>query len=534
MRSSDIALVALVIVVVALAIGSVRLDSATADEPAHIANGVIKLTEGWLNFFREQPPLMNSLSAAPAVLAGYRVQPGWKGKDHWVVGRRFLYYSGFDAHRILFLARLPTIALFAALCIAMYVFVLRQTSSGWWALLAAALTGFCPNLMAHGRLATVDFALTFFSFTATALFLALIKRPRTTTSILLGVSTAAAALSKISGLILGPYFLVILLIAFAMRRVANRKRLIGSLVIAAVAALVFFEAFMLFETSTAYAREQYPTTPRMLVPFADYIASVLTIRTWYTRGHSLPQFFLGRFSFDSWPEYYPVAFLLKTTLPAILLFVIALVVGLRKRSFEFVALLTFVALFFIIAATGHLALGIRYVLPVYPFIYAATTIAISQPRPEARGPRPAVIVALLLAWHIAENVAAYPSYIAYFNEAIGSRANADKFLIDSNLDWGQDLRRLDRWCVENRVSQITVHYFGGGDVDYELRSAKPLVLYAPRPGLLPKGYFALSRHFYRLSFDPQVFGIDYDTYLAASRARYVTTIGNSINIYRVE
>ena len=534
MRSSDLALVALVIIVVALAAGSVRLDSATADEPAHIAAGVIKLTEGWQSFFREQPPLMNSLSAAPLVLAGYHLQPGWKGKDHWVVGRRFLYYSGFDAHRILFLARLPTIALFAALCIVMYAFVLRRTGSGAWALFAAALTGFCPNLMAHARLATVDFALTFFSFSAAALFLALIERPRATTAILLGVATAAAALSNISGLILGPYFLAVLLIAFAMRRIGDRKRLIGALAIAAVAALLCFEAFMLFETSRAYAREQYPATPRLLIPFAEYIANVQTIRAWYTRGHSLPQFLLGRFSFDGWPEYYPVAFLLKTTLPAILLFVIALAVGFRKPSYELIALLTFVAMFFAVAATGHLALGIRYVLPVYPFLYAATALALSHPRTEDRGPRTAIIVAVLLAWHIAENVAAYPSYIAYFNESIGSRANADKFLIDSNLDWGQDLRRLDAWCRANHVSQITVHYFGGGDVDYEIRSAKPLVLYAPKPGLLPKGYFALSRHFYRLSFDPQVFGIDYDTYLAASRARYVTTIGGSINIYRVE
>ncbi len=173
-------------------------------------------------------------------------------------------------------------------------------------------------------------------------------------------------------------------------------------------------------------------------------------------------------------------------------------------------------------------------MTIYPFLHAATAIAISKPKTEDRGPRTALLVAILLLWHIGENVVTYPSYIAYFNELIGSRANADKFLIDSNLDWGQDLRRLDAWCRDHKVSQITVHYFGGGDVDYEIRSAKPLVLDSPKPGLLPKGYFALSRHFYRLSFDPNVFGIDYDTYLAASRARYVTTIGGSINIYRVE
>ncbi|HEY3056695.1 MAG TPA: hypothetical protein VGK31_12265, partial [Thermoanaerobaculia bacterium] len=135
-------LVVLLIVVVALSIGSVRLDSATEDELAHTSSGVIKISEGWLNFFREQPPLMNSISALPVVLAGYRVPPIWKGANHWGVGRQFFYHSGYDAHRILFLARLPTIALFAGLCVVMYWFVLWQTGSTMWALIAAALTGF--------------------------------------------------------------------------------------------------------------------------------------------------------------------------------------------------------------------------------------------------------------------------------------------------------------------------------------------------------------------------------------------------------
>jgi len=99
----------------------------------------------------------------------------------------------------------------------------------------------------------------------------------------------------------------------------------------------------------------------------------------------------------------------------------------------------------------------------------------------------------MLAWHVVENVAHYPSYIAYFNESIGGNRNADRVLIDSNLDWGQDLRRLDRWCRDNHVAYITVHYFGGGDVEWEMRSTNPLALYSPEPKPLPKGFFALSR-----------------------------------------
>ena len=128
----------------------------------------------------------------------------------------------------------------------------------------------------------------------------------------------------------------------------------------------------------------------------------------------------------------------------------------------------------------------------------------------------------------------YPNHISYFNELIGSKRNADKFLIDSNLDWGQDLRRLDHWCADNHVANITLHYFGGADPAYDLRAAKPVLLRGPGYGRLPKGYFALSRHLYRVSFAPGIWPLDYDRYLDANHARYVTTVGGSINVYAIE
>ena len=530
MRSPAV-LILLIIIVVALSIASVRLDSATSDEPAHIANGVIKLTHGWLDFFREQPPLMNSLSALPVVLSGYRIAPGWKGGNHWVVGRTFLYRSGYDAYRILFLARLPTIALFAALVAVVFWFVYRETASAMWALIAATLTGFCPTLMAHGRLATVDLALTFFAFASTALLLSLIASPSSVRATLFGITAAAAPMSKVSGLILGPFFVAVVVAALIARRIPNRKEFFKAIAIGCVAGLLFFEAIGLTVTSSAFAQAEYSSTPRLVIPFVEYLANVRTINAWYTQGHALPQFLMGDFSRSGWPHYYLAAFLLKTPIPAILLAIGGIVAGLRSRSFAFFCLLAFVVMFFAIAALGHLALGIRYVLPIYPFLYAATAIALSTSNLR-RGAQ--TIVILFVAWHALENLKTYPHYIAYFNELIGSERNADAFLIDSNLDWGQDLRRLDQWARAQHLDRIAVHYFGGGSVEYELRAAKPVIRYAPGPDLLPPGYFALSRHFYRISFYLPLWRINYDDYLALCNAHYVTSIGASINIYRID
>ena len=241
---SHAALIILIIVVVTLSIGSVRLDSATSDEPAYIATGMIKLVQGRLDYFRDEPPLMNSISALPLVIAGYRLPPIWNlESNHWGVGKQFLWRSGFDGHRMLFLARLPTIALFVALIVTMYWFVLRETGSTFAALIAAALAGFCPSLLAHGRLATVDLALSFFAFLATVLFLIVIERGSMRAAIGMGIAAACAILTKTSGNVLGPYFAIVLIAALITRR-SDRRRLLQQFGIAIVSAIAFGIVFI--------------------------------------------------------------------------------------------------------------------------------------------------------------------------------------------------------------------------------------------------------------------------------------------------
>ncbi len=528
MRRSSAAVAGLLVVVAVLCASSARIDSATVDEPAHLAAGMIELSHGFLSFYHGQLPLMNSISAMPLFLSGYRIPDGWRnGPDEWSVGRNFIYRSGHDAHRLLFLARLPAILLFLGLCIAVYAFVLQQTGSGWWAFAAAVLTGFCPNLMAHGRLVTVDLAVTFFAFVAAVALLRLIDRPSVPTAIVFGISLACAVLTKVSALILGPYVLAVIVVAFLFRRIGNARRFAANLAIGAITALVFFEGFMLLEMRTTH----------VLAPFVHYAGVVRYIETFYSQPHDILQFRLGNFSRSGWRDYYLVAFLFKTTLPAMLLLIAAVVSGIRRKPFITIALLGFVVMFMIAAAAGHIDLGIRYVLPIYPFIYALIAIGLRPSPARGRGWREApgegtvgLIVALLLLWHVGENLRTYPSYIAYFNELIGSHRNADRFLVDSNLDWGQDLRRLDQWCRHNGVKQIALHYFGGADYEYEMRSAKPLPWWAPS-NRLPNGYFAVSRHLYRLS--RLIWGVDYQDYLDQQHAEYVTSIGGSINVYRV-
>jgi hypothetical protein len=522
---SRAALLLLTIGVAALSIGSVRLDSATADEPAHIAAGYFKLVYGRMEFFREQQPLMNSISALPLVVSGFHRAPPPDDRpgDHWGVGKDYLFRSGHDSDRMLFLARLPTIALFLALCWVVYAVVARESGSRWWGVGAFALTGFCPTLMAHGRLATVDMAAALFLFASAVLLIRVIERPSWLTAIGLGATAGAAVMSKTSCLIFGLYAIAVVILAALQRKIEKPRKVAAMLIVALVVTVLFIEAVVL-----PLARDA-----DVVRPFRDLAGNVEVIRDWYSsRFHFKLQFLNGRFSERGWPHYYLVALALKSTIPSLLLFFSAFgaALWLRRLSFVAAACLLFVVTFLAAAAAGQLALGVRYVLPILPFAYAFTAMILSGAKlsPLAGG---AVTFAIL--WHLAANVAAWPSYISYFNPVIGDHRNADRYLIDSNLDWGQDLRRLDGWCRDRGVSRLFLDYFGGGDPATDL-SMEVVEGWGPGRELLPPGWFAVSRHLYRASFFAGGNPITYDEYLRRSRARYVTTIGGSITVYRVE
>jgi hypothetical protein len=532
-------LILLAIVVTLLAVGSMWDDSATADEAAHIAAGLLKAREGRLDLYATQAPLMEALIAAPLVATGHRVPDVWRryGNRPWVVGHLLLYRAGYDAQRILRLARLPVIALFLALCFAIYWFVRDVTGSDRPALAAFALAGFCPTLLAHGRLATVDMGVTFFAFAATALLLRLLRAPSRGIAVATGLTLACALATKVSGALLIPFFLIVIALWFFGQRAEGRGQraevttapvdsapalcpLPSALWIAGLTAIVAFMAIYLLLARSA----------DLSLPFRAYLSEVRAVREFYV-ANPLPQFLLGEFSQKGWPHYYLVAIAVKTPLPALSLLVLAVIPAVRMRRFEVVVCALFAALFLLVSAFSSLNLGIRHVLPIYPFLYAACAIALFDPGAKAKRELVIAASALVIA-QVVVAVIAYPSYLSYFNPLIGDARNADRVLIDSNLDWGQDLRRLAQWTRANDVDVIRVHYFGAGNVEYEL-GKRAIRWPAPRRELLPKGWFAVSRHFYRLSFLPARSPIDYDAYLRASGAKYATTIGGSIDVYRV-
>ena len=131
-----------------------------------------------------------------------------------------------------------------------------------------------------------------------------------------------------------------------------------------------------------------------------------------------------------------------------------------EASFFRVPILVFLSL----AIYSRMNIGLRHILPIYPFLFVwlggVSAALLRSPSIAKRG-----AVCFLGLWLVGSCVVNYPDYLAFFNETLGDRERHE-ILVDSNLDWGQDLKGLKRWMVDQGVEKIELAYFGTADPAY--------------------------------------------------------------------
>ena len=196
------------------------------------------------------------------------------------------------------------------------------------------------------------------------------------------------------------------------------------------------------------------------------------------KSQSRGTFLLGNYSNTGFHSYFFNAFLLKTPLPALLLVVTALVLSLlrcARKHWVPIFLLVPVGLYFLVAVTSHLNLGIRHLLPIYPFLYVLAGGLVLEMDRWRRSIRVVALLIAVSAIAVSSRMVFFPvnglkwqrvapHYLAYFNELAGGPANGFKELADSNLDWGQDLKNLKLWLVAHDIKDpIYLCYFGMAD-----------------------------------------------------------------------
>jgi hypothetical protein len=457
-------------------------DSVAIDEYFHVPYGVHLLDNGDNTPDLMNPPLGKALLALPLVLwpeAFTSIRGAPPGGKAWAFQQ-----ANRDRYQAVMLASRAVVIL-AALALGVLVFVwASQLYGGLAGTLALVLFAFSSDLLGQGHLATLDLLGALF-FTLTCYFTwRLLERPGPWAAMAVGVSLGAAVLTKLSCVVLVPVVVMALLAGAIRQRHIARWLGFGALA-GGVALLALNLGYGFAGTGTPLSMVQLAPggplaglargLPGLPLPVPEPLVRGLDLAS--TSGAtSEPTYFLaGELSATGWWYYHLAAFGLKTSLPLLILAIASLALAFRQRAWTSGACLfvPVAALFLAASLTGALQIGVRHVLAAVPLLIipAAGIAASAFARPVAGGlPRPgpwrratAVVVGLLLTWHVAGTVAVAPRYLQFFNEIAGGPQSGHEYLVDSNLECGQDLIRLKDYLDAKGITEIPLAYFGRVD-----------------------------------------------------------------------
>ena len=533
---------------------SIAQSSATFDESNHITRGYVILRTGDWRLSLAHPPLINLLSALPLLHMPRLELPlhlaSWHHPEIWNFAHQFVWRGTGDPGLMINWGRVPILVLsvLLGLLVLHWATKLYGVKAGLFALL---LIAFEPNLLAHSGLATTDLGVTAFIFLAIYCFWRFLRHPSRLNLILAGLTFGLAQLSKFSAVLLVPMYLSLLIIwGIARNRIPQPRVLhfgsgtgspqfIGKSVLVLLAIFVLggvtiwagygFQVEPFFEPgkeTTALERilgprmtdtiEQHPALARFPVPAKQYLRGLLATGQHERGGHRA--FLMGLHSRTGWWYYFLATSLLKTPIPLLVFLICALVALFWRRSWDEWFLLTPIFVFALAASLSHMNIGLRHVLPIYPFLIvfasklvegerdpdfpdfiedsARRSIEDSAKRKEGkeggRGIPVAVILVLLSLWYVGGTARICPQYLAYFNELIGGPAHGYQYMVDSNLDWGQDLKRLANYIEEHNLPRIKLSYYGSADPSYYGISYDPLptIAFWSDPQLPPPAQWA--------------------------------------------
>lgn len=453
--------VGLLVLTFGLALTSAVQESPTMDEQNHIARGAAYLGTGDPRLSVEHPPLVNLLSALPVHMLLHPRLPlntvWWEAGEWYHFADQFLWQANSNAEQIVFLARLPIIGL--GLMLVTLVFQWGKTRFGpWGGLLAAAFCALDPNIIAHTRLSTTDLGGTCFIFLAAYALWRAVRHPSWPRALASGVAFGLALSAKLSNLIFGPIFALAVLPDVLAGgpgrggRVARRLALLAvtiSLGLLTVWAVYGFQIGRLSETGP-------------LVPAPPYLKGIQAILDFSAGGR--PAYLLGQYSDQGWWYYFPLAFAVKTPPATLLALLLATWSALRKPRRDDLFLLVPPLAYLLVSITSSLNIGYRHLLPMLPFLAVHVARLAPSPAPlvalspRLRARRWASLA--LVIWLALGTLTIYPHFLAYFNFLGGGPENGWRILVDSNIDWGQDLKGLRVWMAQEGVDRVRLSWFG--------------------------------------------------------------------------
>jgi len=463
-------------------------ESLTYDEGFHLVAGFSYWKTGDYRLNPEHPPLSKLLSAAPLLFTSAQMPhkpDSWRDADMTGLFRPFLFENRVSADQLLFLGRLPIIGVTLCLGLMIALWARRRFSAGA-ALLALALYATDANFLAHGHYVTTDVLASLGIFLAAVTWVGYLETGRGRDLLWASLALGVALASKFSALyLLGVHPLLYLLFRAKVGHRRVYTALAGSAVVLALA--YGPETLRMFsKEGVEPLSKQIPTETRLgalahqaavslHLPAHKFLLGFGMLAQHNAEGHN--SYLLGKTSKQGDWRYFPVAFAVKTPSGTLLLLAFSLVAFPLRLAWPpwKVALLTYPAAYMALSIGSNLHIGLRHLLPLYPFLFVLTGAAMTNWKHR----RHAVIaVAAVLTIHGVELARTAPHYLAFFNTFAGGAANGPRYLLDSNIDWGQDASRLKSWMERSKLDEVCLSYFGSASAeDYGIRHM-PL-LHAP-------------------------------------------------------
>ncbi len=495
-RLSTFLAILLLCIFAAMVTSSMSHTSPVVDETTEVAAGYYMLTTGDFSNNTGNPILLSILSAVPLLTMDLAIPPhprpffeprSFSDLQSWFYSVNFLAANQSQVETIFWRARLMIIL--EALIAGMIVFQWSRDLYGRAAgLLALLFFVFSPNILAHAGVATYDIGFTMVILAGAYLFQRLLFQPTRKWLLLAGLLTGIILLSKNTW----PLFFMILA-ALAVTTFRQDigiwpwlpRRLQGSWLgrafsYALSCLTILFIAWLLVNVAYGFQGTMQPLgtyLPKLTngdhalsflssvpIPFPSAFFESFLFRLSHAASGQ-PTFLLGSYSASI--AYHPIAFLTKVPLAFHLLFFIALWLSSRSKdrrlrwSTREIALLIPPLIIFIVVSTGNIKVGFRHLLPMMPFLFIFVGKMARFIEVIPKWSR--VAIAGLITWFIVSSIAIYPHYLAYFNELAGGPENGYRVLVDSNLDWGQDLKGLKAYMVEQKIDRIKLSYFGSAD-----------------------------------------------------------------------
>ena len=484
------------------------------DGPAAITIGYYDLKYLETSFLITHPPLSHIIGTFPLLFLDINMPHSYRECSKiqmYQCAQDLLFDSGNDLEKISIYARTPFIII--SLLLGLLLFFFSKELYGIKAgLFSLTLYAFSPAILAYNTVVFTDVIVTFFVFSTIYFLWKLIMQGYTKTRLILtGISLGFALASKFTAILLIP--IIILLFAVKVFQSNNRKKTLKrfsiKFIIILLISFVALHSVFFFSIDTVANSIPERNTKQIddfidenlaegsfnkkiaksllydiKMPMPGYAVglakqySIGTLR--YKRGYLNGEIYDG----GKWYYFFEVL-LIKTPIPLIIFFLISFSISIkiiRKRYMNEIFLLLPIIFFFSVFIPSNFNLGLRHILPIMPFIFIFSSRVVNiRLENKLYNNLFRFFIGLLLLWYVVSALFVMPNYTAYFNEFIGGSKNGHKYLLSSNLDLSQELKRLNNYLKSNNIDNIKLSYHGTFDPAYYNISYEPLPmeLYIP-------------------------------------------------------